>query len=341
MASRFILTGFIILMIQARLFPAALLINEFTTNTPDDWVELTLTGSDREKMDISGLYVTMYYGANEKLGAEPITIYSYDRPETPYDDRFVVVHLTGTEIPDETDRTGDTNRNGFIDVYCNNYYASLWNTEGVVAVDTDDDPANGGIIDFVYYSNRDGNANSVMQSYVAAAQSNRQWPEYAGANAQECGVFIGEKGMEANMSAVRISTADTNSAADFQLSTVPTPGRPNITLPVILNKRLFKTLRKKITVFPLPGIPGNGEIPLLVFHPCFLKYRIFSMTGIMIFESPLLPAVQPGLTRLYWNPLYHRSKYPTGLYLCKIEAVSTALRRSDEELVYILMSRYR
>ena len=92
---------FLLLLAGTRL-RAGLMINEFVTNTASDWVELTLTGPAKEKRDISGLYVTTYYGRNEPLSADPVTIYSYDRPETTYDDRFVVVHLTR---PDETDET--------------------------------------------------------------------------------------------------------------------------------------------------------------------------------------------------------------------------------------------
>ena len=164
------------ILVPASGLQAGLVINEFVTGTSDDWVELSLVGAENEKMDISGLFVTMYYGTNEPLGTEPVTIYGWNRPETPYDDRFIVVHLTGAGIPDETDRTGDTNRNGHIDVYCDNYSGSLWNSDGVVALDSDDDPANGGIIDFVFYSNRDGSPSETILSYVAAAQASGHWP---------------------------------------------------------------------------------------------------------------------------------------------------------------------
>ena len=320
---------------------ARLLINEFVTNTDNDWVELCLVSPEKEKMDISNLFVTMYYGTNERLGQEPITIYSYDRPETPYDDRFVVVHLTQPGIPDETDRTGDTNGNGYIDVYCNNYSGSLWNTDGVIAIDTDDNPGNGGIIDFVYYSNRDGNPNSSIVSYVNSAQNFHQWQEFPGGNIQDCGVFIGQKGLEPNMSVSRVNPTDTNTANDFAVTNVQTPGKPNIILPVLMGNKIFKVLRKKITFIPGHGIFGKGEIPLFIFAACYIKFRVFSITGIIVYESPQYPSVQPGFFNLFWNPLHHRSKYPTGLYLCKIEAVNPGKRKSEEATIYFIMSRYR
>ena len=92
-----------------------LLINEIACGTSgEDWVELFYQSDEREELDISKLYVTMYYGSNEPLSNDPVTIYSYDRPETPYDDRFIVVNLTNPAMPDETDITGDTNQNGYI-----------------------------------------------------------------------------------------------------------------------------------------------------------------------------------------------------------------------------------
>jgi hypothetical protein len=319
---------------------ASLLINEFVTNTTDDWVELTLTGTARDKLDISRLYVTMYYGSNEPLSTEPVTIYSYDRRETPYDDRFVVVHCAHPNTPDETDRTGDTNGNGYIDIYCANYSASLWNTEGVVAIDTDDDPANGGIIDFVYYSNHDGTPNDTVSSYVVSAQAQAQWRANTGKNIQQCAVNIGAGGLMSFTSASRKNGSDTNSAADFAITNIQTPGKPNVTLPLFMGKRIFKPLRKKITVIPGHLIFGTGAIPVFVFVPCCMKLRVFSMNGLLVHESPLFPSVKPGLFNLFWNPLLQHHDPHTGLYLCKIEAVTPSLRSSEEETIYIIVSRY-
>ncbi len=320
---------------------AGLVINEFVTGTSDDWVELSLVGTESEKTDISGLYVTMYYGTNEPLGTEPVTIYGWNRPETPFDDRFVVVHLTGAGIPDETDRTGDTNRNGRIDVYCDNYSGSLWNSDGVVAVDSDDDPTNGGIIDFVFYSNRDGSPNETILSYVAAAQESGHWMACSEESPQECAVFIGTKGLPSYSGISRKRAGDSNSAADFVITTIQTPGKPNIEIIITMGNSLFKPLRRKITIMPGHRLFGTGEIPLFVFAPCVIKLRVFTVTGVQIHESPRYPSLNPGLRSIYWNPLLQRRTPPTGLYLCKIEAVNPTLHHSQEEIIYIIVSRYR
>ncbi len=329
-----------VLLLAAHLH-AGLLINEFVTSTTSDWVELTLAGSPGEKLDISKLYVTPYYGNNEALSSDPVTIYSHDRPETPYDDRYIVVHLIEPTLPDETDLTGDTNGNGYIDIYCNNYSASLWNTEGVIAIDSDDDPANGGIIDFVYYSNRDGTPNETIASYVEAARGQGQWQVVPGQGIQEGAVFIGAEGLMTHMSVSRNVAADTNGPSDYTATNFQTPGKPNMTLPLFMGKRLFKPLRKRITIIPGHRFFGSGAIPVFIFIPCCLKLRVFSMTGILIHESPLFLSVNPGLFNLYWNPALQRSRAVTGLYLCKIEAVNPSLRLSNEEMIYIILSRYQ
>ncbi len=338
---RRILHAVLALLIPAGGLRAGLLINEFVTAAEHDWVELTLAAGEKESMEISSLFVTAYYGANEALSGDPVTIMGKDRPETPWDDRFVVVHLAMPGIPDETDLTGDTNGNGRIDLYCDNYSASLWNTEGVVAIDSDDDPSNGGIIDFVFYSNRDGTPNDTVLGYVGAARAAGQWRTSPGEELQECAVPIGGKGLDPHMSVSRRESADTGTGNDFVVSAVQTPGRPNFFLPAIPMKRLFRALRKRVTIIPGHCIFGKGEIPLFVFSPCALKMRVFSMDGALIHESPMVIQAKPGLCALQWNPLLQRRPPPTGLYLCRIEAQNPSLRLAEDRTIYIIVSRYR
>ncbi len=328
------------LLIEMRL-TAGLIINEFVTSTNSDWVELTLTGKPGEKQEISRLFVTAYYGKNEALSNDPITIYSYDRKETPYNDQYVVVHLTKPDKQDETDLTGDTNGNGYIDIYCNNYYASLWNTEGIIAIDTDDDPVNGGIIDFVFYSNRDGSPNETVMSHVETARSLGHWQPGTSQKIQDGAVYIGGDGLMSHMSVSRKSAADTNGLSDFAVTNYQTPGKKNMTIPLFMGKRLFRPLRKTVTIIPGHQLFGSGAIPVFIFIPCCLKLRVFSVTGILIHESPLFVSVNPGFFNLYWNPALQHTRAVTGLYLCKIEAVSPTLRLTGEEIIYIVLSRYQ
>ncbi len=320
---------------------SGLIINEIATGTGSDWVELFFSSSVRDKIDISRLYVTMYYGTNESLGTEPITLYSYDRPETPYDDRFAVVHLTSPGIPDETDRTGDTNHNGYLDIYCNNYYGSLWNSEGVVAIDTDDNPASGGIIDFVAYSNRDGNPNSIIQSSVDNAISSGQWKNILESNIQAGLVDIGKTGLKPYMSIARKDFIDTNRPDDFAITSFQTPGKPNIFSSNSGGKRLFKCLRKRITIIPGRGRSDTTNIQLRVLDICNIKFRVFTSTGILIHESQLYRSVPPGDFSIQWRPFMSRASSHTSMYIGHIEAVSTGRRISQAEKIFIILSRYK
>jgi hypothetical protein len=299
---------------------AQLVINEIACNVSgSDWVELFLYSAQPLSMDISSLYVTMYYGTNEPLSQSPVTIYSYDRPETPWDDRFVVVHLTDPLTPDECDATGDTNGNGVLDVYCNNYVNSLWNTDCVVAIDTDDEPSNGGIIDFVAYSNRDGALNQSIGQFMAYAIQQGQW---IGTASEEYMVDIGKSGLLEYQSIIRKTISDSNSLDDFVITPYMTPGRPNI-LPVYQAKDIFIKVNKKIVL----SKRAVEQFQIFVLQPCTLRVRLFSTQGFKIYESPLLSEL-PGICTIDW--IRHLQQIRCGLYLGTVEAQDSKNRQLVE-----------
>ncbi|MCP4136313.1 MAG: hypothetical protein GY754_35410, partial [bacterium] len=268
-------------------------------------------------------------------------IYSYDRPETIYDDRFVVVHLTEPSTPDETDATGDTNGNGVVDLYCDNYYGSLWNSDCVVAIDSDDDPRNGGIIDFMAYSNRDGSANSTMSSYMSAARDHGQWYIIGELAGQESAVDIGTKGLSSYMGISRVIGSDTNALEDFVVTRYQTPGKENVISVSAGFRKLFKVDKKTVSIVPGSRRPGSGTVPLFLYEHCNIKFRIFSVTGMLVHESPLYRSLPPGDFSLQWNSAAFSSVInrgvPTGLYIGKIEATGTSERISETESVYIVV----
>lgn len=318
---------------------AVLIINEIACSTSgDDWVELYLKSGDNENLNISHLLVTMYYGESEKISDDPVTIYSHDRPETPYDDRFIVVHLTDQGKSDETDLTGDADNNGYIDVYCSNYSNSLWNSDCVVAIDTDDNPSNGGMIDFAAYSSRDGSMNETIQTYVEQALACYQW-SCTGSSIQECMIYTGTSGVPSCSSISRINTEDTNSQNDFEVTGFMTPGKENISRTSAGND-LFKVLRKKITIVPSHPALNRRDIPVFVYQVCSIRFRVFSDTGMSVLESPLYADVNPGNYSLPLEIGKMRKHPRTGLYIGCIEATSRKLQKTDSEKIYIIISHY-
>jgi hypothetical protein len=321
---------------MCRPLQSGLMINEVTANAPEDWAELFLHGGSEEEMEISSLFVTMYYGTNERLAMAPVTLCGSDRPDTPWDDRFAVVHPAMPGVQDETDAAGDLNGNGVRDLYCDNYYASYWNSDCVVAIDSDDDPANGGIVDFLAYSNRDGSPNGTIMSCVEAAVARGQW-RGCGNDLQLCCVDIGTEGLEPNMSIVRKGPGDTDGPDDFTVTTFQTPGRPNIALAYSGGRRLISPLKHRIAVTPL-GILG-GEIPLFVYQNCALRFTLYTSAGREVYRSPFPEAASPGLHSLKWHPLAARGRLLTGLYIGMIEAVNSSLNLAEEKTVYVIMER--
>jgi len=313
----------------------ALLINEFATNTSCDWVELTLTPPDTE-MDISNLFVTAYYGESSiaPLARKPVTIRSYNLPETPYDDRYVVVHLTDPNGISETDDVGDLNGNGIRDIYCNNYSASLWNTSGLVAIDNDRDYRNG-MIDCVAYSNMQEPFNSNVKNYVEAAASKEKWVIING-NAQASCVDIGKNGLASYMSVCRRSGAHTNSAADFFVSRFQTPGRDNLEVSLVPEKDIIKILSGKVFC-KMDAQRQRAHVDVFISQSCNLRLRVFGVTGRLIYESPLHRKIDPGFFTMVWEGNSFRKNLPCGIYPAVIEATGNEIRGSvSRKFLFIL-----
>ena len=284
----------------------------------------------------------MYYGEAERLCEDPLTIYSFDRPETAYDDRFVVVHLIKQDKSDETDLTGDVNQNGYIDIYRRIYSSNLWNTDCVIAIDTDNELSNNGIIDFLAYSNQDETIHAAMENNVRQAQSFGEWQNCSNEMLKECMLDIGKSGLLSYMSIARKNLYDSNTKDDFAITKFATPGRDNIISSSILAKRrLFRVFKKRITIIPSHPDLGKGEIKIFVYEPCNIRFRVFSFLGILIYESPLFRDVYPGDFILQWNPFDYNRRAGTGLYIGYIEATSRRLKKFDVENIFLILSRYR
>jgi len=310
-----------------------ILINEISAGGSTDWVEIKVS-EDVSAIDISGLFVTMYYGSNEKIAGSPVTLRGKDIPETPYDDRFAVIHFSSSGGTDETDAAGDINGNGVRDLYCNNY--GLWNTDCVVSIDTDDDPANGGIIDFAAFSNRDGSVNSTIAGYMKYASDSGEWITCSSANPQDCMTYIGENGMNSYSTLSRKKAADTNSPDDFILTQYSTPGRDNIVNHIHGNKKTAEPLSDRIIYRP-DREQGIIPVKILVHKKCSVKIRIFNAAGSGIYSSDLLRELTPGFHTLNIRASELKGKLLTGLYPVKLEFYAEG--RSDKSTIYLVLLR--
>ena len=319
----------LLLLIPIKLH-SGILINEISAGGPDKWVEITLT-PDTESCDVSQYYVTMYYGSAEKIANKPVTLYNKNLPETPWDDRFAVIHFTPTPMVSETDDVGDLNKNGIRDIYCNNY--RLWNTDCVVAIDTVNSYSNRSMIDFVAYSNRDGSINSYIANCMNAAIAAGQWSACTNTNLQFCAVDTGPNGLNSYSTISRINLIDTNSLNDFVVTPYATPGRENIINVDKGKRKLFKAESKKLTHHH-----GNGtiQIPLFIFEQCTLKLRIFNSTGSTVYHSELKKNLDPGFFKFNINERELKGKIITGLYPVKIEAAGKN-STSENDTVFLVI----
>jgi len=306
---------------------AGLIINEISPNTDKDWVELKYIEEGCKSIEISSLYVTMYYGSNEPLATEAVTLQSCDKSSTPFDDRFVVIHLTESDKSDETDSTGDTNKNNTLDLYCNNYSSSLWNSDCVVAIDSDDDPSNGGIIDFIAYSNRDGSPNSTIESYYNHALLHNAWTS-KGVDFQSSSFDIGKNGLSSAQSIIRKNDIDSNSLDDFTITKYLTPGRENI-IKEPDGKGKILTIKQKRIFYHY-----NEALKVFIYKQCNIRIRVFTSTGYPLYTSHLYQNKLPGLSSISLQGKLPLKK--TGLYLGTIEAVSSEGYSFEVNKFYII-----
>ncbi|MBP8081712.1 MAG: hypothetical protein KAZ87_00785 [Spirochaetes bacterium] len=317
------------LILTAQASPSsALLISEISpAGSPCDWVEVFFYSDVLEKRDISKLYLTVYYGSEEKISIDPVTICSRDLSETPYDDRYVVVRFF--EGIDETDFTGDANKNGVIDVYVKG--TSPWNTDSVIALDDNSDSSDGAI-DFAAYSIYDDSLNNSVLSYLVSAVSKGIWCAPQGA--EKSLIDIGEKGLSSNQSIIR-SGKDTNSKNDFTVSNTPTPGHDNI----YSEKEAESFSISLKDKYLIEEFSGRDFIQLKISAQCSLRFKIFSASGMQKYESQLYGDVQPGEFRIR---LEHSviKRLRSGIYIVCFTGVAKNGKVKNKKTL-IVVNRYK
>ena len=307
---------------------SSLLISEISpAGSPCDWVEIFFYSEILEKKDISKLFLTVYYGSEEILSEDPVTICSKNLPETPYDDRYVVVRFC--EGMDETDYTGDGNKNGVIDVYVKG--SSPWNTDSVIGLD-DDSNLDNGAIDFSAYSVYDESVNSTILSYLVSAVSIGLWSESD--SVEKSFVDIGLKGLSSNQSIIRLGK-DTNSKNDFVVTDAPTPGYDN---------KYSKSAAGSFTLglkekYLIEEFSGKDNISVNISLQCSLRFRIFSTSGIQKYESQLLKDIPPGIFRIRLDHSVIK-KLGSGMYILCLTGVAKGGKIKNAKTL-IIVNRYK
>lgn len=314
-----------------------LFLNEISAGGSADWIELKLS-PDTASMDISPLFVTMYYGSNEALAVTPVTLYGEDKPETPWDDRFAVIYFSESISADETDAAGDLNNNRIRDIYCANY--GLWTTDCCVSIDTDDIPSNNGIIDFMAFSNRDGEINKTIASYINYAIEYGAWNDCASVNLQDCCCDIGSEKLQTWSTLSRTGSVDAGSMDDFIITPYATPGKENITDVSAGKGKLIKLLKNRI-VHNYGCTDGNIELPLFLYRSTSLRVRIFNSAGLNIYTGPLVTDAVPGYFTAVISERNLKGKVLTGLYPVSLEAVDSESGRAESFRMILIIVRDR
>lgn len=317
------------LILTAQTSPSsALLISEISpAGSPCDWVEIFFYSDVLEKRDISKLYLTSYYGSEEIISTDPVTICSRDLSETPYDDRYVVVRFS--EGVDETDYTGDSNKNGVIDIYVKG--TSPWNTDSVVALDDNSDHSDSSI-DFAAYSIYDGSPNTTVMTYLVSAIANGNWSAFDGV--ENSFIDIGSKGLSSDQSIIRLGK-DSNSKKDFLVTNTPTPGHDNIYSENTCGSFSLGLKDKYL----IEEFSGKDSIALKVSVQCSLRFRIYSTSGVQKYESSLIRDVQPGEFRIR---LEHSviKKLRSGMYIVYFTGVAKGGKINNSKTMMVV-NRYK
>ncbi|MBP9022578.1 MAG: hypothetical protein KBH06_05185 [Spirochaetes bacterium] len=317
-----------LLLIAQRSPSSALVISEISpAGSPCDWVEIFFYSEILETKDISKLFLTVYYGSEEILSEDPVTICSRNLPETPYDDRYIVVRFC--KGVDETDYTGDSNKNGVIDVYVKG--TSPWNTDSVIGLDDDSNIANGAI-DFAAYSAYDGSINSSVLSYLDSAVSIGVWS--VSDSVEKSFIDIGLKGLSSDQSIIRLGE-DTNSKNDFVVTDTPTPGNDNI-----YSKRSSESFSLGLKdKYLIEEFSGKDFVSVNISLQCSLRFRIYSTNGILKYESRLFKDVQPGFFKIRLDHSVIK-KLRSGMYIICFTGVAKSGKIKNSKTL-IIVNRYK
>ncbi|MCK5224840.1 hypothetical protein KAR04_08710, partial [Candidatus Calescamantes bacterium] len=170
-----------------------------------DWVELYIKDVGGAGIDISSFLITDMDGTDTSFAGSAVTVHTGD---------YVVVHWIVGE-PDETDGTGDTNGNGFVDLY----------VDDTPLTDTDDQAAlmNGAVYyDCAVWANDDGVGTDIPGDVPTLVVEGQWLIEGASPQESDCS---NSSLYNYSDSLVRISLAsDSDNLYDWARTTTLSPG---------------------------------------------------------------------------------------------------------------------
>jgi len=172
------------------------------------WVELHVVAAPSSGTDIENYVLDDLDGTPNPLGTSPMTVHQGD---------YVVVHFR-TGLPDETDTTGDTNGNGYLDIY--EETESLGTEDQILLID-----GAGNYMDAVAWSDQDNFPSSYEMNDVQTLNSYGQW-NLKGSSATQRDCF-NSWGFAPTDTIARYSS-DNDNYTDFRRTTTMTPGAANI-----------------------------------------------------------------------------------------------------------------
>lgn len=250
---------------------------------------------------------------------------------TPKAGKHIVLHVASSSTPDETDSTGDTNGNGYIDLFSTD--SGLTGTDNAITLkDTDDQ-----IVDFLSYADNSTTYTGSKPDYDAAVAAG-QWIPGATSDAGYISGSVAWSGLSTqSMSRVPDSSGnptDNNRKDDWTLGN-QSPGDGFGTVP----QKTASTLE----VFQSPFSPfGDGRfnkalIAYNVPENSLITIRVFDLQGRQV--RTLLDAVSGGgaSASTFWDGKDDFGNVlPVGIYLVNVEAQDKSsgdLKKSSKSVV--------
>lgn len=305
-----------------------ILINEVAPSESGgaDWIEL---------YNASGSSKNIQYWAVKERSTKVKTL-----PDLTMDaGEYLVLHFNSSTA-DEADATGDTNENGYWDVYTTD--TGLVGTDNVVVLY---DPVNA-IIDAMAWSNIDGTWATAQQKAFNTIVTANEWAGTvdggASVNEPECAPGSGVWDETAGHSLGRnISSADNNDKDDWSLDVTPTKGRNNGSAPISAR---ITNLRVSNDPFFADGSDSSRTDTTISFNLAVdseVSLRIYDAEGRVVKTLMDNSLRLSGKNEAIWDGRDGSGGVvPIGTYIICVEAASLDDQSNDGAITTVTVARF-